>query len=109
MRGHQLSFLPSSPREHGGEKARGTRKTARPFSPKLPLHVTLKASGARGRSSMIRRRWEIQEVLTRTSERHGVRIYRFANVGTHLHLLAQAKTRKNFQAFLREFAGVVAI
>jgi hypothetical protein len=42
------------------------------------------------------------------ARRFGIRIYDFANVGTHLHLLVRARRRESFQAFLRAFAGIVA-
>jgi REP element-mobilizing transposase RayT len=47
--------------------------------------------------------------LDRVARRRNVRIYRYANVGNHLHILLQARTRRDFQAFLREFAGAVAV
>jgi hypothetical protein len=37
-----------------------------------------------------------------------VRVYDFANVGSHLHLLVRARRREAFQAFLRAFCGIVA-
>jgi hypothetical protein len=37
-----------------------------------------------------------------------VKVYDFANVGSHLHLLVRARRRENFRAFLRSFAGIVA-
>ncbi len=40
--------------------------------------------------------------------RHGVNIYRYSNVGNHLHLLVKTPTRTAFQRFLRELAGVIA-
>ena len=40
--------------------------------------------------------------------RHGVKIYRYSNVGNHLHLLVKTPTRIAFQRFLRELAGVIA-
>jgi hypothetical protein len=40
--------------------------------------------------------------------RFGVRVYDFANVGSHLHLLVRARRREAFQGFLRSFAGIVA-
>jgi hypothetical protein len=43
------------------------------------------------------------------SERHNIRIYRFANVGSHVHFLLAAKRREDLRAFLREFAGTVAV
>lgn len=42
------------------------------------------------------------------AERTGVRVYDFANVGSHIHLLVRARQRRDFQAFLRSFAGIVA-
>jgi len=42
------------------------------------------------------------------ARRFGIRIYDFANVGSHLHLLVRARRRESFQAFLRSFAGIVA-
>jgi hypothetical protein len=42
------------------------------------------------------------------ARRFGVRVYDFANVGSHLHLLIRARRRDAFQAFLRSFSGIVA-
>src|SRR5258707_13852633 len=42
------------------------------------------------------------------ARRFGVRVYDYANVGTHLHLLVRARRRETFQSFLRSFAGIVA-
>ena len=43
-----------------------------------------------------------------SARRFGVRVYEFANVGSHLHLLVRARRREAFQGFLRSFAGIVA-
>src|SRR5262245_59486593 len=103
MRSRQLSFLPPAPIEHGGDATRRKRKTRRPFHPKKQIHITLRSSHARGIWSMIRptHKWRIHGLLLKTSERHGIRIYRYANVGNHLHILAQAQTHSSFKAFLR--------
>jgi REP element-mobilizing transposase RayT len=50
----------------------------------------------------------VREVLRRMARRFDVRIYDFANVGSHLHLVLRARRREEFQGFLRSFAGVVA-
>jgi hypothetical protein len=42
------------------------------------------------------------------ARRFDIRVYDFANVGTHLHLLVRARRRETFQSFLRSFAGIVA-
>jgi REP element-mobilizing transposase RayT len=66
----------------------------------------------RGRSSRLLRedrKWKVHELLQRISNKRHIKVYRFANVGNHLHMLVQARTRAEFQAFLREFAGAVAV
>ena len=111
MRPRQLSFLPRPEIEHGGDYRKGTRKTRRPFDPKRALHVTLRSSRARGAGSLLRpaHKWRVYELLERTARRRRIRVYRFANVGNHVHLIVQARTHADLKAFLREFAGVVAV
>jgi REP element-mobilizing transposase RayT len=94
--------------EHGGDVRRGQRKLERPVSARRPLHLTLHSDRARGEWSMLRHRREVQEALRTCVRRTGVRVYDFANVGSHLHLLVRARRRDAFQAFLRSFAGIVA-
>ena len=43
------------------------------------------------------------------ADRWGVRIFRYANVGNHIHLLIKVPSRAVFQRFLRELAGTVSI
>ena len=110
MRAHQLSFLPPPRLEHGGETRPKRRKLARPIDPKRPLHVVLRSSRARGNWSLLhpRHKGRVYGLVESISERYDVRVYRFANVGNHVHLLVQAKSRKNFQAFLRVLSGAIA-
>jgi hypothetical protein len=51
----------------------------------------------------------IRFLLERLQLRWGVRVYRYANAGNHLHLLVRARSRSEWQAFIREFAGGVAM
>src|SRR5262245_27137387 len=110
MRARQLSFLPKPEVEHGGSTRKGKRKTARPLDPKRALHITLRSSRARGARSMLlpKHRARVRELLDTISRRRRIKVYRFANVGNHVHLLIQARSKKEFQAFLREFSGRVA-
>jgi len=96
---------------HGGEHTRSKRKTARPFDSKQALHVVLRSSRARGRISMLHPHHcnAIRDLMDRLKRRWGVRVYRYANVGNHLHLLIQAPSRAVWQRFIREFAGGVAM
>ena len=111
MRVRQLSFLPRLPSAHGGALARGKRKTARPVDPKQAMHIVLRSSRARGDWSMLRTRHRdrVDTLARKIAERHGVRLYRYANVGNHLHLLVKTPTRTAFRNFLRDLAGTIAI
>jgi len=59
-------------------------------------------------------RHRVQKILENCSKRYHVKIYRFVNVGNHLHLLVQTQSKKYFvaraelAAFLRQFAGEIA-
>src|ERR1700704_4977607 len=94
--------------EHGGALRRGHRKLERPVSTRRPMHVVLHSARARGVWSMQAHRRKIREALRACVSPSGVRVYDFANVGSHLHLLVRARRREAFQAFLRSFAGIVA-
>ena len=94
--------------QHGGDVRRGQRKLDRPVSTKRPMHVVLASHRARGPWSLRKHDRAVREVLRRMARRFDVRMYDFANVGSHLHLVLRARRREGFQAFLRSFAGIVA-
>lgn len=124
----QLSFLPkinlSASLAHGGSTRKRKRKTARPFDLNRPLHVVMRSSRARKEWSLLRpkNRDLVEKTLKCCARRYGVKIYRFVNVGNHLHLLISAtaarhecsKSQRNgfaradLAAFLRQFAGSIA-
>jgi REP element-mobilizing transposase RayT len=93
---------------HGGDVRRHARKLERPVSSRLPMHVTLHSKRASGNWSLLQHKRAVREALRACARRSGVRVYDFANVGSHLHLLVRARRRQSFQAFLRSFAGIVA-
>src|SRR5712672_2799381 len=94
--------------EHGGAVRRGRRKLERPVSVRRPMHVVLTSQQARGPWSLRKHARAVRDALRSMARRFEIRIYDFANVGTHLHLLVRARRRESFQAFLRSFAGIVA-
>lgn len=94
--------------EHGGDVRPRRRKLERPVSTRRPMHLTLHSKRARGDWSLLRHERAVRETLRACARRTGVRIYDFANVGSHLHLLVRSRRREAFQAFLRSFAGIVA-
>jgi hypothetical protein len=96
--------------EHGGDVGKGKRKRARPLDTKKPLHVVLRSSRATRDWSMLRSSFagRIKNDARRLARRYGLTLYRYANVGNHIHMLARARSRPGLQCFLRVFAGVTA-
>ena len=96
---------------HGGKKAIGKRKTARPFSPKAPTHIVLYSSRAKGLWSMNHRK-NRSKTLSQVyvyAARFKVQIYRATNEGNQLHLLVKCDDRKRMADYLRVLAGRLAI
>ena len=111
VRAKNESYLPgfnskTASISHGGEHRLGKRKTVRPIDPKQALHVVLRSSQARGELSMLRPRnsGPIHDFTHALARRWGVRLYRYANVGNHIHLLIQVPSRAVWRRFLRELA-----
>jgi REP element-mobilizing transposase RayT len=101
----------SRPRlEYGGDKDRGKRKQARPFSSRRPLHVTLRSTRARGLWSLRRKanHAAVLEEFERAARRFGVKVYEMAVVGNHIHALVRARRREALANFLRWVAGRIA-
>ncbi len=116
MRVKAQSFLPgfnskTGDISHGGEHTKNKRKIRRPIDPKQALHVVLRSSQARGSSSMLHPKHcdHIHDFTEALAKRWGVRLYRYANVGNHIHLLIKVPSRLIWRRFLRELAGGIAI
>jgi REP element-mobilizing transposase RayT len=80
----------------------------RPMDPRRPLHLVLRSSRARGSWSLSVHERKVRELTHRLARKFGVKIYRFANSGNHLHLLVKAPTREASQNYLRSLAGMLA-
>ncbi|MGK5083668.1 transposase [Bdellovibrionota bacterium FG-1] len=96
---------------HGGDLNQGKRKTARPIDPKQAVHLVLRSSMARGQYSMLRKANSeaIEALLQKLAKKWDVRVFRYANVGNHLHLLLRVRSRAVWKRFLRQFAGGIAM
>lgn len=99
-------------KEFGGAHLKKSHaKKARPIPTKKAMHLTLRSSKAKGDKSLRLNKNRIQkiEVVVRTqAKKFGVEIFRYANVGNHLHMLVQASYRRGFISFLRSISGIIA-
>ncbi len=96
---------------HGGTLGIGKRKTIRPIDRKQALHVVLRSSIATGGLSMLNENFcnHIDRTTKNIAKKWGVKLYNYANVGNHIHLLIRVPSRAIWQRFLRELAGTIAI
>jgi REP element-mobilizing transposase RayT len=70
----------------------------------------MRSSKAKGELSMLHPKHcnHIEGFVRKVARKWGVRIYRYANVGNHLHLLIQVPTRAAWQRFSKEISGGIA-
>ena len=97
-------------KDFGGSLIKGNPREQRPISVKRPLHLVMRSSLAKGERSFLnpRRSRIIRELVHRSAKDHGVKVYRFANSGNHLHFILLPGTRTSFQRFIRSISGVIA-
>jgi REP element-mobilizing transposase RayT len=98
--------------EFGGALlGKGHAKRARPLSTKQAMHVVMRSSLAKGAWSLrtSRNLKAIERSLKKISGRFGIKVYRYAIVGNHIHLLIKLSNRFTFAPFIRAFTGMVAM
>jgi len=81
-------------------------KVKRPLDSKLPTHLVLRSA----RSSMRKPQHllKVNQIVRKACQKHGVKLYEYANVGNHLHLLIKLRNRPFWAAFIRELTGRIA-
>jgi hypothetical protein len=74
------------------------------------MHVVMRSSRARGAWSLNAKPHasRVERLARDLGPRFGVRVYRFANAGNHLHLLIRGRTRAGIQNYLRTAAALIA-
>ena len=87
-------------------KEKTNPKTQRPLHSKLPIHLVLKAKRSWMRTP--KHFAAVNATFERVANKHGVRIYEYANVGNHLHALIRITRRPRWAAFIRELTGRLA-
>lgn len=72
------------------------------------MHLVMRSSMAKGSKSFLRFSNRVETILRRQAKLHGVKIYRFANAGNHLHLIVLPLSRAAFNGFIRSVSGLLA-
>jgi len=97
-------------KDFGGSLNKGNPRDSRPISTKRPMHLVMRSTLARGEKSFLRpaRAKHIKNLVQRLAQGNGVKVYRFANSGNHLHMIVLPKSRDGFNAFIRAISGLIA-
>lgn len=81
-------------------------KVKRPLDSKLPVHLVLRSNFSMMRG--IKAFGLVNEAVREIARKHGVKVYEYANVGNHLHMVICVKKLRLWAAFIRELTGRVA-
>lgn len=90
----------------GGSLLKGNPKSKRPLDSKLPVHTVLRCD--RSVLRLPKTFKTVDDILFSVAKKHGVSIYKAANVGNHLHLLVRVKRLGAWAPFIRELTGRIA-
>jgi REP element-mobilizing transposase RayT len=114
VRSKKQEYLPGfsqlGVKEFGGTALRGNAREARPISIKKPMHLVMRSTLATGERSFLRakRARKIENLVHKLGKEMGVKVYRFANSGNHLHFIVLPSSRKAFAAYIRAISGLIA-
>lgn len=110
-RNKQLSFtgkgLEATSDRFGGSLLTSNPKVKRPLDSKWPTHLVLRANESVLRSPKTFGR--VNQLVHLIARKYGIRIYEYANVGNHLHLIVRTGRRSSWAGFIRELTGRIAL
>lgn len=95
----------------GGGKSHSTHpKTKRSFSRKNAIHITMRSEFAVGGRSMLStaHRDRVDRIVRDFAAKFQLKLYRFVNVGNHLHIVVKAPSRLSLSRFLRTISALIA-
>lgn len=106
----QLAFFKPESKSFGGELLHGRRRRRRPIRCQHSLHVILRSSWARGAYSFRapRNLPRIERLIRSIALRFGVKVYRQAIVGNHIHLIVGFRYQESYKSFVRLLSGQIA-
>lgn len=90
---------------HGGTIGVGRRKTARPLSPKCPIHLELKTRVPIFRKNLKQYKNELQ----RLSKKFQIKIYGVSFNFNHVHVVIQIPSREHYVQFIRALTSKIAL
>ena len=90
----------------GGSLLKGNARGKRPLSTRLPLHVVVRTTKSSLRKPAVYR--DVNLIVAGAARKYGLTLYKYANVGNHLHMLLKVPNRRLWPHFIREITGRIA-
>lgn len=87
---------------------RSNPKGRRPIATKQAIHLVMRSTLARGERSFLKRRRRIENLVRGRAAAEGIRVYDFANVGNHLHIVMRVPSHRAYKAYVRALSGLIA-
>jgi hypothetical protein len=104
-----LFQLSAQKKYFGGAYLRNSHaKVKRPITVKTPMHLVMRSELAKGPHSLLKLERRVQKIIYDQGRKFGVKIYRLANAGNHLHLVILPRSRRAFLGFVRAISGLIA-
>lgn len=105
MKQLKMNFLNDYKKEFGGSLLVGKRKTARPLSHKLPIHLVLK-SCHKGIFNPGNR--SLEKLIKLQAQKFDIKVYDFALNWSHIHMVIKLKCKEDYIKFIRSLTSVLA-
>lgn len=72
------------------------------------MHLVIRSSLAKGAHSLRRKDKEVFKIVQKQARQLGVKLYKYANGGNHLHMIILPLSRTAFNKFVRAITGLIA-
>src|SRR3954470_18259457 len=98
--------------QYGGDlRKKAKNRGYRPLSSKDSVHVVLRSTQAKGEWSFRHKNnfMRVGQFTKKISEKYGIKILSFANVGNHLHLHVRIPNRTLYKSWIRGLTAGIAI
>jgi len=109
----QFKLLKDEPKAYGGEllKTRKGRRHGRPLDTKNTMHLVLRSSKATGEWAFWRpqNKVKIKLIISKFSQKYGIKVLSMANVGNHLHFQIKLGNRYGYKPFIRAITSAIAM
>ncbi len=95
----------------GGSLLRGNPRQSRPMDLRKPLHLILKSTKAKGDLNFLNKKCSgrIRGTVFKYAKQFKIKVYRYVNVGNHLHLVILTPSDQAYQRFIRAVTGKIVM